>query len=321
MRSIEEEPGAERVWLALYRLALARGDAAAADALLEEAIAAVPESATLQWTRAGALEREGDVEGAIAIYETLYERDSDAPVIANNLASLLSTHRDDDESLQRAAVISRRLRGSDVPQFQDTYGWIALRRGDVEEALANLEPAAAGMPDDPRVQHHYGLALAAAGRDDEALEVLTRRARQPGGGAARLPRRGGGRGRAAARRGRRQRGGSRGALRLTPRRSATDGGRDAATRDPDRGPDGAPGHGGLSPAPRGSEPGRWTPPSPRGRGADPERARKVKAPARTVPCRAPPPAPLRASLRSRRRPRAAGGPCGTARASARPQLR
>ena len=70
-------------------------------------------------------------------------------------------------------MISRRLRGSDVPQFQDTYGWIALRRGDVEEALVNLEPAAAGLPDDPRVQHHYGLALAAAGRDDEALTVLT----------------------------------------------------------------------------------------------------------------------------------------------------
>ena len=170
---VEEQPDAERVWLALYRLALARGDAGGAAEVLEQAIAAVPESATLQWTRAGALEREGDVEGAIAIYDALYERDSDAPVIANNLASLLSTHRDDPESLQRAAVISRRLRGSDVPQFQDTYGWIAFRRGDVEEALANLEPAAAGLPDDPRVQHHYGLALAAAGRDEEALEVLT----------------------------------------------------------------------------------------------------------------------------------------------------
>ena len=86
---IEEQPDAERVWLALYRLALARGDAEGADAVLDQAIAAVPESATLQWTRAGALEREGDVEGAIAIYEALYERDSDAPVIANNLASLL----------------------------------------------------------------------------------------------------------------------------------------------------------------------------------------------------------------------------------------
>ncbi len=170
---VEEQPEAERVWLALYRLALARGDEAAAEAVLDDAIAAVPESATLQWTRAGALERAGDVEGAIAIYEALYERDSDAPVIANNLASLLSTSRDDPESLQRAAVISRRLRGSDVPQFQDTYGWIALRRGDIEEALVNLEPAAAGMPDDPRVQHHYGLALAAAGRDADALAVLT----------------------------------------------------------------------------------------------------------------------------------------------------
>ena len=170
---LAEAPGAERVWLALYRLMLARGDAEGAATVLDEAIEAAPQSATLQWTRAGALERAGDVEGAIAIYEALYERDSDAPVIANNLASLLSTHRDDPESLERAAVISRRLRGSDVPQFQDTYGWIALRRGDVEEALAHLEPAAAGMPGDPRVQHHYGLALAAAGRDEEARAVLS----------------------------------------------------------------------------------------------------------------------------------------------------
>ena len=169
---LEENPRAERAWLALHALALARGDEGGAEAVLAEAIDALPGSATLRWMRAGALERAGDVEGAIAIYEALYEEDSDAPVIANNLASLISTHRTDPESLERAAVISRRLRGSDVPQFQDTYGWIALRRGDVEEAVAHLEPAAAGMPDDPRVQHHYGLALAEAGRGEEAAAVL-----------------------------------------------------------------------------------------------------------------------------------------------------
>ena len=169
---LAEEPGAERVWLALYRLALAQGDAPAAQGVLEEALAAVPDSVTLRWAQAGALERAGDVEGAIAVYEALYEEDSDAPVIANNLASLLSTHREDAQSLERASVIARRLRGSDVPQFQDTYGWIALRRGDTAEAVAHLEPAAQGLPEDPRVRYHLGAALAAAGRDAQAREAL-----------------------------------------------------------------------------------------------------------------------------------------------------
>ena len=167
-----ERPGAERVWLALHGLERGRGDEEAAMAVLDEAIEAAPDSVTLRWTRAGALEAAGDVDGAIAVYEALYEEDSDAPVIANNLASLITTHRTDAESLERAAVIARRLRGSDVPQFQDTYGWIALRRGDVEGAIEHLEPAAAALADDPRVQHHYGLALARAGRDEEAREVL-----------------------------------------------------------------------------------------------------------------------------------------------------
>jgi tetratricopeptide (TPR) repeat protein len=171
---LDERPEAERVWLALHGLERARGDLEAAGAVLREAVEAAPGSVALRWTRAGALEQAGDVEGAIAIYDALYEEDSDNPVIANNLASLITTHRSDAESLERAAVIARRLRGSDVPQFQDTYGWIALRRGDVGAAIEHLEPAAAGLPDDPRVQHHWGLALARAGRGEEARGVLER---------------------------------------------------------------------------------------------------------------------------------------------------
>ena len=85
-------------------------------------------------------------------------------IVANNLASLITTYRDDAESLERAWSIARRLRGSDVPAFQDTYGWIALRRGDIEDALAPLEPAAASLSNDPLVQFHLAVAYAEAGR-------------------------------------------------------------------------------------------------------------------------------------------------------------
>jgi tetratricopeptide (TPR) repeat protein len=109
------------------------------------------------------------VAGAIEIYERLYAADSNNLIIANNLASLLSTGREDTESLNRAYEIARRLRGRDVPAFQDTYGWIAFRRGDLDSALSALEPAAAGLPGDPRVQYHLARTYAARGQDAEAL--------------------------------------------------------------------------------------------------------------------------------------------------------
>jgi len=55
-----------------------------------------------------------------------------------------------------------------VPAFQDTYGWIAQRLGNFDEALEYLEPAAAGLPQDPTAQYHLGVAYAAQERKEEA---------------------------------------------------------------------------------------------------------------------------------------------------------
>ena len=159
----------EGVWRALFRSRSRQGDDAGATAVLDDALTAIPDAANLLWDRAALLERNGDVEGAISIYEDLYERFPNAPIIANNLASLISTYRTDEESLERAYAVARRLRGSELAAFQDTYGWIAFRRGENEEALEHLEPAAAGLVRDPLVQYHFGKALAAAERYDEAL--------------------------------------------------------------------------------------------------------------------------------------------------------
>lgn len=104
--------------------------------------------------RAANYELDGEIEMAISVYEKLYELNSQSPVVANNLASLLTTHRSDNESLQRAFTLARRLRGTRDPIFQDTYGWIAYRLGNYEEALQYLEPAAAKLPDQPLLLYH-----------------------------------------------------------------------------------------------------------------------------------------------------------------------
>jgi tetratricopeptide (TPR) repeat protein len=126
----------------------------------------------LRLERAAALERGGDFEGAIAVYEALYAEDGEDLVIANNLASLLSAHREDAESLERAAAVARRLRGIEVPAFQDTWGWIESRRGNPEAALPPLEAAARGLPEDPLVRYHLGMTYLALGRAAAARTEL-----------------------------------------------------------------------------------------------------------------------------------------------------
>lgn len=169
---LAENPESEAVWRTLYVLLNREGRFEEGRAALGDALEALPQSPNLQWAMAGELEREGDIEGAIAIYETLYEQNSNSAVIANNLASLITTYREDEESLDRAWAIARRLRGAERPEFQDTYGWIALRRGDAEEAIEHLEPAASALSTDPLVQFHLGMAYARADRTEEALSQL-----------------------------------------------------------------------------------------------------------------------------------------------------
>ncbi|QPK90949.1 tetratricopeptide repeat protein (plasmid) [Bacillus velezensis] len=170
---LNDAPETEAAVRLLYSLLHLQGRDTEKSQVLETGLATLPDSETLLWIKAGALEQTGDIDGAIGIYEDLYTRDSSNVVVANNLASLLTAHRDDTASLDRAYRIARRLRGVDVPAFQDTYGWIVYRRGDHAEALDYLRPAALGLPGDPLVQYHLGKALHALGRTEEATQALT----------------------------------------------------------------------------------------------------------------------------------------------------
>jgi tetratricopeptide (TPR) repeat protein len=53
-------------------------------------------------------------------------------------------------------------------------GTAALEGGDPERAIADLELAAERVPEASEIQNHLGLAYAAAGRDDAALQAFQR---------------------------------------------------------------------------------------------------------------------------------------------------
>ncbi len=169
---VADRPDYAPAYQGLYLLLAATGQAEAARATLEQGLAATDGDPRLLFVQAGQLEAEGDFDAAIAVYERLYAQDTASEIIANNLASLLSSHRADPASQERAFTIARRLRSAEEPHFQDTYGWILVQRGDDEAALPHLERAAAGLPQEPLVLYHlgaaqHGLGLPAARRSLE----------------------------------------------------------------------------------------------------------------------------------------------------------
>jgi tetratricopeptide (TPR) repeat protein len=158
-------------YLSMARFLQSQGRATDAEVTVEAGLEAAPDNAALALMHAQMLEAKRDYEGAISVYEDLYARNPASIVVANNLASLIADFRRDDEgALARAQRISRRLNSSEIPHFQDTYGWIAHLNGSTEEAIRYLEPAAAGLPNNPLVRYHLAQAYVAAGNVEGARQ-------------------------------------------------------------------------------------------------------------------------------------------------------
>ena len=165
---IAESPRLAVAHQALVALLARTGRGAEAEAALAAGIAATDRDPSLLVLESQRLMAAEDFEGAIAIFEELYALDTSNVVVANNLASLLSSHRSDQESLDRAFQVARRLRGSENPYFQDTYGWLLTGRGDYQQALTYLEPAAAALTSDALTQFHLAETYFALERWDDA---------------------------------------------------------------------------------------------------------------------------------------------------------
>jgi tetratricopeptide (TPR) repeat protein len=148
-------------------------------------LARVPGDMSLRQTKAAILESKGDVDAAIALYEEILKDEPGSMIAANNLASLISDHRSDKESLDRAAVAAAALNKSNVPQFKDTLGWLAYLRGDFKAAVTLLEDAAQQLPNHPAVQFHLGMTYKALGDQKRALDHLNKALSLEGNGTLR----------------------------------------------------------------------------------------------------------------------------------------
>jgi tetratricopeptide (TPR) repeat protein len=122
------------------------------------------------------LNLSGQYDAAITEYETLLAADPRSTIAANNLANLLSEHRNDPASLDRAYSLASRFTDSEVAQFLDTFGWISYLKGKYDQAVLVLRKAADKAPDSSpsagAIQFHLAMTYKELGLTDRARETL-----------------------------------------------------------------------------------------------------------------------------------------------------
>ena len=162
--------------LAYRRLSFAYGNtnnSAKARETILDAIKAVPDDSSLSIHLASLYEQNGEFDKAIEIYRDLLKRDANSLIAKNNLANLLVDYRDDQASFDEAREVALEFRNFQIPEFQDTYAWVAIKSGsNLEEAIVILEKIVESNPEAAVYAYHLGEGYRRKGDSNKAIASL-----------------------------------------------------------------------------------------------------------------------------------------------------
>ncbi len=171
-RQIEISPETASTYIQLSQSRRLQDDVEGAVAALQQGLEKLPDNVSLQLALAGMREIQKDYEAAISIYEKVLDQHPNNAVAVNNLAALLSDHRNDAASLEKAMELAAILEQSDQAAFLDTAGWVYYRKGDYKKAVEVLKKAVDSQPEVPVFQYHLGMAYFGLGDKSAAAEHL-----------------------------------------------------------------------------------------------------------------------------------------------------
>jgi len=177
---INQNPTNAVGYYSLAMLHLRDKDIVSAEDVITIGLKKTPTNFMLRLIKAGILETHGKSEQAISLYEQLLIENPNADLVANNLASLLSETRIDQESTQRAYNLAQRFKRSDIPQFKDTFGWANYKVGKFTDAASLLESATEQLPGTTIFHYHLGMNYLAM-NDKERARIELEKAMQSAG--------------------------------------------------------------------------------------------------------------------------------------------
>ena len=115
--------------------------------------------------------KEGNWAEAIKVNEQARKIDPDSAIIANQLAYLYIEHGGD---LTTALAMAQEAKQKEPnsPFISDTLGWAYYKRGQNLQAIEQFKQSVKAIPNQPIYHYHLGLAYAAAGNRQLAVQSL-----------------------------------------------------------------------------------------------------------------------------------------------------
>jgi tetratricopeptide (TPR) repeat protein len=119
------------------------------------------------------LQSQGKVAEARDRFRRVLEIDPEAPVAANNLAWL---YAESGENIDLALDLAMRAKAKlpDVPQVNDTIGWVHLKKNLAPLSIPYFEQSIEKDANNPTYHYHLGLAHAQVGDSARARQALSR---------------------------------------------------------------------------------------------------------------------------------------------------
>lgn len=136
--------------------------------VLEDWFKEHPEDAAVEFELANAYNELGNLSKAKGGYESLLTKNPDNVSVLNNLAYLLM----DSKPAKARSYAERAYQlQPEHPGVADTYGWILVHQGSLDEALPILQ-SAANKSQHPTIQYHLAVILEKTGAKQQAKSVL-----------------------------------------------------------------------------------------------------------------------------------------------------
>ena len=166
--ALDKAPGSATV-LKLYA-ARSRAGQPDAGATLTTWLDEHRDDAAVRLAYASTLHQAGKRAQAVAEYEQVLKAQPRSVLALNNLAWL---YFEDGDS--RAIELAERAyeRAPERAEIIDTYGWLLIKNGSVEQGLTLLEKAAKRAPENGDIRYHLAAGLARAGEKTRARRELT----------------------------------------------------------------------------------------------------------------------------------------------------
>jgi len=178
LRALELQPRLVAAHLKLGELYAQQGNNDQALARLEAALRVNPRDITTLMASGIVYEQRGDFARAQDAYEKALSVNPRFAPAANNLAYLLNSRGGDKDRALQLAQMAKEV-APDEPRFSDTLGWILYSRGVYQRAHALLKESAAGLPENPVIQYHLGMAALKIGDRETARKSLAAAAASP----------------------------------------------------------------------------------------------------------------------------------------------